>query len=339
MAAIKIRWSVPELANVMSKFDVQKVYRSTAGPTGPWTEITTPPTRVVLVTGVENYLYDDMAGDVSYYYAMSYYNTATTEESNLSEPIRPELAGYISIEDVREQGFQDPPYSDAQVIAAIEMATALIDKVTGQWFEPRTRTFKLDGRWDSRGVRFLLNHPIIAITKLTITDDEQDLTNYVIYNRHLTEGLERPNDRANPLISFDISEGFIPGVTVAEGQVFFEGTQNIEIEGVFGWTELAPNDPVGETAPDSQVPMSYGRTPPMIKRAALMLVADLIEPIADSGGGPGVAGAIVKEKTRDQEVQYYAGASAAVSANSLTGNPRVDAILGAYRAPVGMGAV
>jgi len=344
MATIKIRWHVDELANVMSNFDVQKVYRSTTGPEGPWTEITTVATRVPLVVGVENYFYDDGAGDPSYYYAISYYNTSTTHESSLSEPKRGDLSGYVSIQDVRDEGFTDPPWTDARIISAIELATATIDTATKMWFEPRQCSFLLDGRKDVRGIDFLLSLPICAVTKLTIYDLEQEIEgSFRIYNRHLTQGLTRPDDRSNPRVSFDFTVAALdpanPIIIEEQGIPFIEGRQNIGVEGVFGYTTLGPNDPVGETSPGSQIPLSYGETPPLIKRAALLLVADYLTPLAD-GGGVGPSGPITKEKTRDQEVQYQAASSAAsLQPDSLTGNPTVDRILGAFRSPLGMGAV
>jgi len=83
MATIKVRWTVSELENVMSLYDVQKVYRSTVGAPYTWVEITGVATRVPLVAGVTNYLYDDIAGSADYYYAFSYFNSATLLESSL----------------------------------------------------------------------------------------------------------------------------------------------------------------------------------------------------------------------------------------------------------------
>jgi len=91
MATIKIRWSVAELANVMSQFDTQKVYRSTTQ-SGPWTEITTPPTRVPFVVGQTNYYFDDLTGDPTYWYTITYFNSATLNESNYGTPIRGDTA-------------------------------------------------------------------------------------------------------------------------------------------------------------------------------------------------------------------------------------------------------
>jgi len=87
MALIKVRWSVAELENVMSQFDTQRVYRSTSV-SGPWTEITVVGTRVTLIADQTNYFFDDLTGDPTYWYVMTYYNTSTTYQSNYSTPIR-----------------------------------------------------------------------------------------------------------------------------------------------------------------------------------------------------------------------------------------------------------
>lgn len=88
MATIKVRWNVDELVNVMSLFNVQKVYRAAAS-SGPWvTEITDSATRVPLVAGTTSYLFDDTSGLSTYWYAVSYYNSSTTLESSLSDPIQ-----------------------------------------------------------------------------------------------------------------------------------------------------------------------------------------------------------------------------------------------------------
>lgn len=87
MATIKIRWNVSELANVLTQFDTQKVYRSSLI-SGPFTEITNPSTRVALVAGQTAYYYDDLTGTITDYYVITYYNSSTGHESNYSSVIR-----------------------------------------------------------------------------------------------------------------------------------------------------------------------------------------------------------------------------------------------------------
>lgn len=103
MAIIKVRWRVAELANVMTQFDTQKIYRSTTGPTGSFSEITDVGTRVDLVASEDEYYFDDTAGSSAYYYAVSYYNTSTTAESSLSDAIKGDTIGgvqYLGISDL-----------------------------------------------------------------------------------------------------------------------------------------------------------------------------------------------------------------------------------------------
>lgn len=102
MATIKIRWKVEELENVLSQFDVERIYRSTTGKTGLYSIIATVP----LITEQENYFYDDIAGATDYYYKITHYNTLTLNESAASDPISGDTAQHpalniVSIEDLK----------------------------------------------------------------------------------------------------------------------------------------------------------------------------------------------------------------------------------------------
>lgn len=339
MAAIKIRWHVDELANVLTLFNTQKVYRSTAGPSGPWAEITGPGTRVPLAPGVADYLYDDTGGDPAYYYAVAYYNSATTLESGLSEPMRGELSGYCTIQDVRDEGFAATAYPDAQVIRGIALASALIERVTHQWFEPRNRTFTLDGR---RAFDLHPNAPIIAVSSVTMWDEAIDLADLLIYNRHLTEGLYSPDDRANPRIAWRDENAYPYGYTYGSATYgrFAEGRRNVRIAGVFGYTELEPTDPVGETAPGSQVPLCYGSTPALVRRACLLLTCRrfMRQEAAGDALGSYLAGRVSGESTRDQS--YSLGAPVGEDgAYGMTGDLEVDNLLAPFAVPLHMGIV
>ena len=299
MAIIKIRWSVPELENVMGQFDVQKVWRSTVGDPYNWVEITTIATRVPLVAGVENYLFDDVAGDPDYFYAVSYFNTGTLTDSGLGDPILGELTGYISISDVRDEGFTVAMVEDAAVARGITKACAVIDRWTKQWFEPRVRTFKLDGK-GQRLLRFPV--PLIAMTSITIDDNVIDLESFRVYNRHLTQGLLAPDDRTDSRIEWNDVYPYTSYRTyrLSEG-TFAKGQQNITIEGIFGYTELTPVDPIGETVAGSQIPLAYGETPELIKYAAMLLTIKFMYPLAsDEAAFAAIAKRLIEEKTFDQ---------------------------------------
>lgn len=336
MAAIKVRWTVFELDNVRSLFTTQRVYRSTAGATGPWTEITTVGTRVPLVAGVTAYLFDDLAGDPTYYYAVDYYNPATTNASALSDPMRAQLAGYASIEDLRDEGLPTT-VSDARAILGLARATATIDRVTRQWFEPRTRTLILDS---NSGRDLLLNVPIIVASTVTIITEVVPTTDLVIYNRHLTEGLVNPDDRHNPHIAwreYDYPAGI--GTIERGARRWFPGRQRVTVAGVFGYTELGATETPGETSPGSQVPASYGSTPDLIRYCCLRLALRYAYPMA-GGLGDDIRNArrLTGETTRDQS---YSLASPGASSSSwgATGDEEVDSILTTFMAPFACGVV
>lgn len=102
MATICIRIVVSNLDKVMEQFDQIKVHRSTTGITGPYSEITTPPTRIALVADTITYEYTDTAGDADYYYKVSYYNSVSTAESSLSDAQQGDGAAALSVISVEE---------------------------------------------------------------------------------------------------------------------------------------------------------------------------------------------------------------------------------------------
>lgn len=334
MATIKVRWTVAELANVLTLFDRCKVYRSTAGVGGPYVEITTGGTRVPLDPDVVDYWFDDTAGASSYYYRIAYYHGASALESELSDPIQGTGGGmYLTVQDLRDAGWTSAQLSDGRATDLIEQAEAMIEESTGRWFYPRLMTIRVDGS----GARVQpLRAPVIQLDtcRILAVDDpyevilEADLGGIRVYNRHLTQGLTGgDDDREAPRLEWNNSEGW-----------FYQGRQNVELTGWFGFTMLGRSDPVGETSPGSQVPLSKGRTPPLIKRAALLLVARYLPLPTDPGSFDDAlrAGAVQKIKTRDQEITYAAGAGVTGAAS---GDAEIDRILGMYSAPLSIAIV
>jgi len=333
MSVITYSWYVDDLADVMTLFDVQKVYRAD-NPTGPWTEITTPATRVPLVAGVTDYLFTDLAGSSSYYYTCAYFNSGTSEESDKADPVRGDMAGYVSVQDVRDEGFEDEDeFPNDRIEAAITKASNLIDRVTRRFFEPRELTIKLDGEGDDYQE---FGHPLIALLELEIDGTTIENSDIVVYNRHLTQNLLEPDDRRWPKIEYkrDLTNNR------SWFGIFTEGQQNIKVHGYFGYTELGPGDPVGETSEGSQVPLTYGDTPELIKQACLMLVMQYIYPLADGDGEEYRRRLdVVRMKNRDQEIEYNKDTSEALFGGNLTGDASVDRLLATFVAPSPMVSV
>jgi len=102
---IKVKIEVDELDNVLKTFDRIKVYRSITGINGTYVEITTAATRIQLQQGVEEYEYDDQAGQTTYWYKVSYFNSSTSQESELSDPRLgddPSVANVLTISELKE---------------------------------------------------------------------------------------------------------------------------------------------------------------------------------------------------------------------------------------------
>ena len=239
------------------------------------------------------------------------------EEFEVLREVSGETAhGYVTVADMRAEGVP-VTFTDDWIVGRIGLASRMVDRFTGQWFEPRVMTLHLDGRG---GRALLLEVPVIAVASIKLEDATTGtltnvaLTGVKVYNRHLTEGLLRPDDRANPrieLVNAEDAEGI-------EWSVWPKGKQNVVVAGTFGYTD-----------PDGSV---NGKTPDLIKHATKLLVLRYLRPqYAATGGGSGavVAGPIASESTRGQSVSY-AQANSQGRSTVFTGDAEVDQILVSY---------
>jgi hypothetical protein len=257
----------------------------------------------------------------------------TEEFEVLSEVSGSSSDGYCSVQDLRDEGLTVAMLSDVKAQQKIARMSERIDELTGWFFVPRQLTLTVDGR----GSRVLhLGPPIIGLTSVDIVYDAAtpsmtpvDLATLRIYNRHITQNLPSPDDRINPRLEFLPSDSEAYGVQTAAGGTFYEslawprGPQLIRVIGLFGYT-VYDGTPVG-------------RTPDAIREACVRLVLNSYQPLLTSGGSSATpAGPIVKERTRDQEVQYanLAGAGGkSARYTGLTGDPEIDTILLRYMRP------
>lgn len=151
---------------------------------------------------------------------------------------------YCTIEEIRAEGITPERASDPRLAMLIELATAYIDGITRQWFEPRALTITLDGNGGQ-----MLYLPVFAIEVTSVRIDGQAITDYQVYNRFF------PDDRRNPRI---YREAGWP-----------KGRQNIAIEGTWGYVD--------------KVGTEY-RTPLLIKQVAKRLVIREIPLLGDAEG-------------------------------------------------------
>lgn len=102
MAAITVTVVVSKLDSVLSLYDRIRIYRSTSGKSGPYTEITTDRDRPGLEAGKVTYQYLDTAGDPAYWYRSSYSNSTSGAESSMSLPSQGEGDSALDIVSVDE---------------------------------------------------------------------------------------------------------------------------------------------------------------------------------------------------------------------------------------------
>lgn len=270
--------------------------------------------------------------------------TAASPEQTFCEEfeVLPEVTastttGYTTIADLRAEGVTVAQADDARLQVLIGRASNMIDHYTGRWFEPRSKVFLLDGT-GARGL--LLGPPIISISQVRLlardldaSIQDLDLADVRIYNRHLTQELLDPDDRESPKLEFlAFDERFERDPVYGRTRDLFHpqywplGTQNVEITGIFGYT-----DPDGSPT---------GRTPEMISYACmLMVLRDLPGLATQRGLDARRAFTVTEYKTRDQSVKYASPDKLGTQGvGAFTGDPTIDNILAMYMRPPAMGA-
>lgn len=234
---------------------------------------------------------------------------------------------YCTVADIRDAGLTDTAtYPDADVLAAIELWQAFLERACRQWFNPRTIVLKFDGT-DSDTLHFGV--PIISIDHIKLNDNTEilDPNNYRVY-----AGRQYPDDRRNPRVKLRSMSDFPDIFTapiVARSLRFRKGRQNQEVKGTFGFVE------------------ENGLTPKLIQRALCKLVIEkLTNPIPVPGGSPAIppppiiAGALLEEVTDGHKRKY--GDTVTFTSRrpspfqGITTDQEILDIIKMYRAPIGI---
>ena len=96
---------VPDVDSVLQHFDRIRVFRSTAGTSGPFTEITDAQSRVVIEQGQTLYEFYDLGGDPSFHYQVDYINTRTGRTSQagaVEDGSRDAAFSVISVQELKD---------------------------------------------------------------------------------------------------------------------------------------------------------------------------------------------------------------------------------------------
>jgi hypothetical protein len=230
---------------------------------------------------------------------------------------------YATVADLRAEGVTEATASDARIESLIALAGSYIERMTGRFFESRAQTLRLDG---TGGRVQPLGQPIVSVEAVFVDSSPfspggapVDPISYRVYNRHLTEGLLLPDDRDNPRIELIGGDEPFPGV----GRLGWpRGQQNIEVRGVFGYT-----DPDGSPT---------GRTPELIRHVTKLLVLRELPRMTDLDRREDALRRwrITSERTRDQAYTL----EALRLSGEFTGDPEIDTILAALVRPPDLGA-
>jgi hypothetical protein len=235
---------------------------------------------------------------------------------------------YTTIACMRQEGVPETgtgAVADGALLKKIIDASSYVDKITGRWFEPRTRTYTLDG---SGTVSMLLQHPIIALGTVAIEGVAFATSDIIVYNRHISQGLDDPDDRENP--KFELNQPLEDDLLFKIGLKHFpRGQLNMSIDGVFGYTDYDGT--------------STGITPPLIEQAVKRLVVRQLGLLASGDGTTDLAMSghkITELRTRDQWIRYGDPNRLGLAApGPFTGDREIDNILLMYRRPPRIRAV
>ena len=117
MAAITLKLTVTDLADVLAAYTHIRLYRSVTGKGGEYVPLTGPSTDIPLAQGVVSYSFEDLTGDATYFYSSAFVNQQTQSSSPLSEPfgtgIDPALS-VLSVQDLKDNFLFGLDLTDAQ---------------------------------------------------------------------------------------------------------------------------------------------------------------------------------------------------------------------------------
>lgn len=302
MAVLTLTIEVPDItAQLAVPFDKIKVYRSDTED-GTFVEITSASTRPTLSAGVTVYEYVDYGGNPLKFYKYSFFDSVGGSNESSQMSIVPL---YISVQDMRDEGFTTATASDQRVVNLIKIWSEFIDRQTRNFFLPRSETRDVDGN----GTKILwFQNPIVSVSELYINDQFSALVDTDQYHVYV----EKRNSRIK-LQSDEVSIFVGTGSLRRDTTIFEVGEVNQRVVGVFGWVD------------------SNGFPPDMIRYALKKLVARGVPKLSTSGSST-PAGPIVEIEVDRQRIEY-ADSLVGSKAWSVSQDPEVDQIIAMHRAP------
>ncbi len=213
---------------------------------------------------------------------------------------------YCTPEDLRREGVTEERASDERLQELCALSGAYIETMTRQFFEPRERTYKLDG---SGGETLALPLFLIAPEYVKCNGYLVEEREYTLYNRISPE-----DDRGYPRIKRRAG--------------WPRGNLNVEIKGRWGY--------VDETSDGVYV------TPSLIRKAAIRLTVMQLPLLGDTLAQEEKTklGMLVSETTDGHSYTLDRSLAQLIADQTFTGDAEIDQILSRYSAQrIGLGLI
>lgn len=197
---------------------------------------------------------------------------------------------YCTIDDIRSEGFTEEKYPDEVVEKLIGLACKYIDQVTGQFFEPRELTLRVDGRGGRNLVLplFLIDCDYVKVRGEIIDD-------YVLYNR-----ITPIDDRPYPKMYRNVR--------------WPKGIMNVEICGTWGYVDAG-----------NLTPEPIKRAAMKLAMYQFPLLSD-----SQAQEEKSLNGLLLSETTDGHSYELSEEVLAGLASGAITGDSEIDQILKSY---------
>jgi len=244
VASITISLVVTNVADVLECYDQLKVYRSPTGENGTFVEITSAPTRIPLSATQTLYTYKDLTGTASDYYASTYFNSTTSDESTLSPPVQGDAGSALSVISIDElksryligvpSSYKGIPFPDSTYVFHIQSAVAWVEQQLDLPILPKVFTDAIPESGDFiqqdyyKWVRMQLDEfPILSVERIIM---------------QLSENGTAPTFTFDPswfrIQKFSGQVHIVP--TSGSGLIYLGAAPYVPPLSMYGWTEFIP---------------------------------------------------------------------------------------------------
>lgn len=217
----------------------------------------------------------------------------------------------VTLSDMRAEELLVSDAPNNRLLKTIRLAQQMFERYTQRRFGIVQGTFSLDGN----GSKLLpLGEAIILATSVSqMGGDPLESDSFVVYNRHIRQGLFSPDDRDFPFLS--------------RGCEWDQGRQNFSISGLWGYTEY-------DGSPT-------GGAPELAKQAIMMIAFREFAKLGDQAERQQWRDRwrLKSEKTRDQSYDMSPqGGEGGGAGGAFTGDRAIDDIILLFRKTLTLGA-